>query len=219
MLGYYLPWLLAGSSISAIGYGLLSLLAPDTPAAKWIGYQVFYGVGGGAMASGVSPYPVEAIHVTHATDSANLARVHQTYVAVQNLVPAPQIPIAMGIIIFSQNMGGAVFLVAANAIFSNSLRRQLQQRAAAINIAPDIIIGTGFRSLRDLVSGDALSAVLQAYSNSIDRVMYLGIAISIATFAFSWGLGWKDIRVEKKLIALQLSGSQTKEQSQGQVTF
>ncbi|KEF53516.1 uncharacterized protein A1O9_10491 [Exophiala aquamarina CBS 119918] len=194
VLGYYLPWLLAGSSISAIGYGLLSLLAPTTPAAKWIGYQVFYGVGGGAMASG-------------------------TYVAVQNLVPPPQIPIAMGIIIFSQNMGGAVFLVAANAIFSNSLRKQLLQRVEAIKIAPDIIIGTGFRSLRKLVSGDALAAVLHAYSNSIDHVMYLGIAISVATFAFSWGLGWKDIRVEKKRIALRSSEAQGKEEIPEPVTF
>lgn len=150
---------------------------------------------------------------------ANLNPVQQTYVAVQNLVPPPQIPIAMAIIIFSQNMGGAVFLVAANAIFSNSLRKQLQQRVAAINIAPDIIIGTGFRSLRKIVSGDALAAVLQAYSNSIDRVMYLGIAISVATFAFSWGLGWKDIRVEKGRVALRSSETQGKEEMPVQVAF
>lgn len=37
-----------------MGYGLLSLLSPTTSAAKWIGYQVFYGVGSGSMAAGVS---------------------------------------------------------------------------------------------------------------------------------------------------------------------
>lgn len=46
--------MLAGGAISAIGYGLLSLLSPTTSAGKWIGYQVFYGVGGGLMATGVS---------------------------------------------------------------------------------------------------------------------------------------------------------------------
>jgi hypothetical protein len=111
----------------------------------------------------------------------------------------------MAIVIFCQNMGGAVFLVAANAIFSNSLRQQLQQRATAIGIAPDVIVGAGVRSIRQLVSGEKLALVLQAYSNSVDRVMYLGIAASVATFAFAWGLGWKDIRVERKLIALQSS--------------
>ncbi|KIW67595.1 hypothetical protein PV04_06833 [Phialophora macrospora] len=178
VLGYYLPWAVGGSIISAIGYGLLSLLGPSTPAARWIGYQVFYGVGSGAMAS-------------------------SAFIAVQNLVPAAEIPTAMSIILFCQNMGGAVFLVAANAIFSNSLRKQLQQRATAIGIAPDIIVGAGVRSIRQLVSGEKLALVLQAYSNSVDCVMYLGIAASVATFAFAWGLGWKDIRVERKLKALQ----------------
>ena len=53
-LGYYLPWMVGGSIISATGYGLLSLLAPNTPAPNWIGYQVFYGVGSGCTTVGVS---------------------------------------------------------------------------------------------------------------------------------------------------------------------
>jgi hypothetical protein len=28
--------------------------------------------------------------------------------------------------------------------------------------------------------------------------MYFGVGISCAAFCFAWGLGWKDIRVEKK---------------------
>ncbi|RMD39279.1 hypothetical protein DV735_g5851, partial [Chaetothyriales sp. CBS 134920] len=179
VLGYYLPWVVAGASISAIGYGLLSMLSPSTSTARWIGYQVLYGVGSGSMTAGA-------------------------YIAVQNLVPAPQIPVAMAIIIFAQNMGGAVFLVAANAIFSNTLRKQLQQRVAEINLAPDVIVNSGVRSIRGLVSGDQLASVLQAYAKSIDAVMYLGIATSVAAFAFGWGLGFKDIRVKRKLEALRL---------------
>ncbi|KAH6853170.1 major facilitator superfamily-domain-containing protein, partial [Chaetomium sp. MPI-CAGE-AT-0009] len=174
MLGYYLPWVASGGALSAIGYGLLSLLSPTTTVANWIGYQVLYGVGGGCMAAGA-------------------------YIAIQNVVPAPQIPTAMSIVIFCQNMGGAVSLVAANAIFSNTLRSQLQQRIAVTRIAPDVIINSGVRSVRQLASGAQLAAVLQAYSNSVDTVMYLGIAVSVAAFAFAWGLGWKDIRVARQL--------------------
>ncbi|KAJ0282586.1 hypothetical protein COL940_005139 [Colletotrichum noveboracense] len=125
------------------------------------------------------------------------------YIAVQNLVPAPQIPVAMAIIIFSQNIGGAITLLAANSVFSNSLRKELQERVALIGMEPDVIINAGASSVRKLVSGDQLRHTLQAYSNSVDKVMYLGVAVSIATFAFAWGLGWKDIRVEKKLKAIE----------------
>ncbi|OAQ87758.1 MFS transporter [Purpureocillium lilacinum] len=96
-----------------------------------------------------------------------------------NLVPAEQIPLAMAIIIFTQNIGAATSLIAANAIFSNSLRHELQQRAEQIGRTPDAIVAA-------------------AYSKSIDHVMYLGIGVSVAGLVFAWGLGWTDIRKIEK---------------------
>ncbi|KAJ5654303.1 Major facilitator superfamily domaingeneral substrate transporter [Penicillium lividum] len=174
ILGYYLPFLLAGGAISSIGYGLLSTLSPTTPTAKWIGYQVLYGVGSGCTTAA-------------------------PYIAIQGLVTPEQIPLAMGIIIFWQNIGAATSLIAANAILSNSLRSELQKRTAQISVSPDTIINAGVRSIRNLVSGSELTAVLAAYAKSIDKVMYLGIAVSIAVLVFSPGLGWKDIRKVKVL--------------------
>ncbi|KZF19804.1 putative MFS transporter [Xylona heveae TC161] len=188
VLGYYLPFILVGASISAIGYGLLSQLSPTTSVAKWIGYQILYGVGSGCTAAA-------------------------PYIAIQNLVPAEQIPLAMAIIIFMQNIGAATSLIAANAIFSNSLRHQLQQRSEQIGHAPDIIVSAGVRSIRKLVSGSQLVAVLAAYSKSIDHVMYLGLGVSVAVLVFAWGLGWKDIRNVKDLKAIT-DGSSEKEDKQ-----
>jgi hypothetical protein len=117
-------------------------------------------------------------------------------------VAPEQIPLAMAIIIFWQNIGAATSLIAANAIFSNSLHSELQKRAAQISVSPDTIINVGVRSIRDLVSGSELTTVLAAYAKSIDKVMYLGIAVSIAVLVFSPGLGWKDIRKAKELQVL-----------------
>ncbi|KAL3443334.1 major facilitator superfamily domain-containing protein [Aspergillus insuetus] len=177
VLGYYLPFLLAGGAVSAVGYGFLSTLSPTTSVAQWIGYQILYGVAGGCMAAA-------------------------PYIAIQNLVVPAQISQAMAIIIFWQNIGAAASLIAANAIFSNSLRDQLQQRAAQIGVSPDTIIAAGVRSIRDLVSGSELTGVLAAYAKSIDHVMYLGLAVSASVLVFSPGLGWKDIRKTKDLQTL-----------------
>ena len=197
--GYYLPWAVVGTILSAIGYGLLSLLSPSTPTAAWIGYQVLYGVGGGSATAAVSAPDLNPFEVCVSLHSA----LSQAYIAVQNLVPTPQIPTAMAIVVFCQNMGGAVSLVVANAIFSNILQKQLQQRAGEIGVAPDIIFNAGVRGFRKLISGDQLAAVLEAYSKSIDSVMYLGIAVSIVAFSFAWGMGWKDIRKEKELRTIE----------------
>ncbi|KAJ5707545.1 hypothetical protein N7488_007346 [Penicillium malachiteum] len=172
VLGYYLPFLFAGGAISAIGYGLLSLLNPMTPASKWIGYQVLYGVGSGCTTAA-------------------------PYVAIQSLVNSEQISLSMAIIIFWQNIGGATSLIAANAIFDNSLRSELQKRASQISVSPDTIVNAGVRSIRSLVSGSELTAVLAAYARSVDKVMYLGIAVSIVVILVCPGLGWRDIRKVK----------------------
>jgi gas vesicle protein len=105
----------------------------------------------------------------------------------------------MAIVIFWQNIGAAVSLIAANSIFSNTLRSELRRRSAQISASPDDIINAGVRSIRSLVSGSELTAVLAAYARSIDKVMYLGIAVSVAVLIFAPGLGWKDIRKVKKL--------------------
>ncbi|CAG8907193.1 unnamed protein product [Penicillium egyptiacum] len=178
ILGYYLPWNLGGSAMTAIGYGLMSMIKPTTSSSKWLGYQVLYGVGSGAMTSA-------------------------PYIAIQNLVPPPQIPIAMAIIIFCQNMGGAVFLIAANSVFTNGLRKELQKHIGEIGVNPDVLLSTGLSSIRSFVLGDKLTAALKCYTTAISHVMYLGIGVSVATFVFGWGLGWVDIRKVKQLQAIK----------------
>jgi hypothetical protein len=127
--------------------------------------------------------------------------------AVQNLVPAPQIPIAMTIVLFCQDIGAATWLVAANSIFSNGLRKQLVERIGEIRVEPDVIISASAASLRQILQGDRLVAALECYTKAISHVMYLGAGLSVATFIFGTGLGWKDIRVEKKLQEIKSTSS------------
>lgn len=107
-------------------------------------------------------------------------------------------------------MGGAVFLIAANSIFANGLRKELQKHSDEIGVNPDTILGIGLSSIRSVVSGDKLTAALKCYTTAISHVMYLGIGVSVATFAFGWGLGWVDIRKVKQLQAIQAPNTEEK---------
>jgi len=106
----------------------------------------------------------------------------------------------MAILIFSQNLGAAVFLTAGQTIFSNTLRKEIIKNVPGVN--PDFIIAVGARGIRKIVAGPQLADVLRAYSKSVDSVMYLGVGIGFAAFVFAWGLGWKDIREEKKKLEI-----------------
>ncbi|EOO02505.1 putative mfs transporter protein [Phaeoacremonium minimum UCRPA7] len=172
--GYYLPWIMLGSALSAIGYGLLSTLTPTTSVARWAGYQILIGTGIGASVSG-------------------------PMLAVQNIVALKQMPKAVSIVLSMQNMGSAIWLVVANTIFNNELRQRLQQSVDLIGLDPSVVISAGARSIRDLGLNDAgVSAVVQAYTDAIDRTMYLGVAVVATTFLFNWGLGLHNIHTVKR---------------------
>jgi hypothetical protein len=47
IVGFYLPFALAGAVLTSIGYGLCSAFDPHTSTGEWIGYQILFGVGRG----------------------------------------------------------------------------------------------------------------------------------------------------------------------------
>lgn len=98
----------------------------------------------------------------------------------------------MAILILCQNLGAAVFLTLGQAIFSNSLHSKISQDAPGVSA--DAILAGGARMVRQLATPQQLSGVVLAYSQAIDSVMYLGIALGGCAFLCAWGLGWKDIR-------------------------
>jgi hypothetical protein len=105
----------------------------------------------------------------------------------------------MSILVFSQTLGGAIFLAFAQLIFSHGLISGLQEYAPTVN--PEIVINAGATAVRGVVSAANLPAVLQAYMVGIDRVFYLSTGAAGAVFLFSWGMGWKSIKKDKDINA------------------
>jgi MFS family permease len=203
--GYYLPQQIVGPCIAAVGYGLMSTLSPTTPTAKWIGYQILYGLGSVFGTSSVRlhflPHQAHSMYVT--TSNADMTTL-QPYMAVQNLVPLRQVPQAMAIVLTVMTFGSSFWLIVANVIFNNSLHKLLQENASVIGLAPDLIFGAGARGVHNLgLSGTALQALVQSYATSVDRVMYLGAGLTAGSLAFCWGLGWHNILEIKEKQALE----------------
>ena len=172
-VGYYLPCIITSAIFLAVSGGLLSTFTADEPIANWVGYQVLLGVGRGCG-------------------------LQMPIVAVQNNLAPPQIPIAMALVMFSQTLGGAMFLSFSDTIFTNSLRALISQYAP--NVDPQAVVDAGATGFRSILSSDDLGNVLIAYAMSVDRVFYLSAATGVACFAFGWGMGWKDIRKKATVV-------------------
>lgn len=179
---------------AAIGSGIVSLLDVNTPAAKWIGYQILLGGGRGAGIQMVCPTLTAGSYTCNV-----LTNGVQPVVAIQSTIPQNRISIAMSILMTSQNLGGAIAVVIANVIFNTSLQTEIRHSAPTVDAESLIAAGAG--GLRELVSADQLSGVLAAYTISISRVFYFAAGMAVAVFISSLGMGWIDIRKKPALSA------------------
>ncbi|KAF4344955.1 major facilitator superfamily transporter [Fusarium beomiforme] len=166
-VGYYLPFATASAALSAIGFGLSSSMSPYASTATWAGYQILIGLGRGL---GIQ-MPIIAIQANTSPDVT---------------------PIAMAILTFSQTFGSAIFITAANVIFTHELRKELVARLPDVNA--QIIIDAGAGAVSDVVSGADLSQVLWSYSKGVRATFLLAVGTSCAMVVSSLGIGWKDIR-------------------------
>ncbi|CAK7224690.1 hypothetical protein SCUCBS95973_005603 [Sporothrix curviconia] len=169
-LGYYLPWAVCGTAICTVGTGLLTTLSPTTPAGHWIGYQIITGVGRGMV-------------------------FQAPFLAIQHAVNPKQVSVAVGLLSFGQNFGGAVWLTVANTVFDNTLVKQLVAHAPGVN--PEAVIAAGATAFRGVVPASSVPGVILAYANSVNHVFYMAMGLSIACFFCTFGLGWVDIRKHK----------------------
>ncbi|GKT82243.1 MFS multidrug transporter [Colletotrichum tofieldiae] len=168
--GFYLPWAAGGTAVTIIASGLFTTLTPTTSIAQWVGYQVLTGAGRGVV-------------------------LQLPSIAVQANLPPEQISMGMSFVTFSQFMGSAVALAIGNAIFVGALKQELSRHSPDVDVA--VVLEAGATGFRKVVSESELSGVLTAYVSSIDKEFYLSLALAIASFCFSWGMGWKDVRSKK----------------------
>jgi len=168
--GYYTPFCIASSILAAIGAGLCSTFTVNTGHPKWIGYQLLFGVGLGLG-------------------------LQQPLIAVQAVLPAADVPIGTAIVMFSQTLGGALFVSVAQNVFENRLLQGLQ--ASVSDLDPAIVVNGGATSLVKNVPPADLAKVLVAYNNTLTQVFYVAIAMAALSLIGSLLMEWKSVKGQK----------------------
>lgn len=177
-IGYYLVFAIAGGILTSLGSGLVTTFTPTTAVGVWIGYQILQGAGRGIG-------------------------FQMPVVAVQNHSSKEQVSVATALVVFSQNLGGVVFLSLAQVIFASNLRHGLA--AYAPEVDAEAVIVAGATGARSSVSAGSLPGVLLAYSKAFDHVMALGTGAAGGAFLFAFGMGWMSIKKKEEKIVEQAS--------------
>ncbi len=98
-------------------------------------------------------------------------------IAIQTYLKPAQIPIGMAVLIFIQTFSGAVGISVAQTIFTNLLRVRITQYAPQADV--DAVIAAGATGIDSVTTPADRPGVLRAYSDGVDNVMYLTLAVSL----------------------------------------
>ena len=169
-IGYYTPFVIAGSVLLSIGAGLVTTFTTTTSSAHWIGYQIIFGFGMGMS-------------------------MQQTLVAVQTVLPKADIPTGTALAMFSQTLGGALFISVAQNVFTNSLLKNA--KAAVPGLDPAVVLGTGATELQNIIPPEFLGAVQIAYNGALVNTFYVAVATSVLSVLGAVFFEWKSVKGKK----------------------
>ncbi|KAI6781969.1 uncharacterized protein J7T54_005180 [Emericellopsis cladophorae] len=170
-LGYYTPWLMAGTALMAVGCGLLATLRVSSPDAHVIGFQILFGAGlGFSLAQPIN--------------------------AVQTVLPREDIPTGLTMVNFMKFVGGTIFVSVSQGVLTSTLRSELRRSVPDLDISA--ILGQGATDLSQAVSNDQLPLVLVAYNMGLRHVFYCAMAVSCLAFAASCFLEWRTVKQQQE---------------------
>ncbi|KAJ1327417.1 MFS multidrug transporter [Microdochium nivale] len=166
-LGYYVPFMLASTLAMSVGAGLMTTLAPSSPASAWIGYQVVLGLGPGLG-------------------------FQQPLIAVQTVLDMADVPTGTALIVFLQSLGGALFVAVGQTVFANGLARELVLRLPGID--PALILSSGATNLKNILSPDQLVQAIAAYNTALTSTFFVGVGLAVAMLIGSSLVEWKSVK-------------------------
>lgn len=153
----------------AVGEGLLITLKPATGSSHWIAFQflVGFGLGCGMQTVGL---------------------------AVQATMPREDIPTGIAVTFWAQQLGGAVFVSVGQAILNAGLTERLSHIPG---VDAKAIVRMGATKLHEMVSGDQLDIVRDAYNAGCTRIFLAACVLSGAQLACACLIPWKSIKKGK----------------------
>ena len=168
--GYYVPFMIAGTIFTSVGTGLITTFTPHIAKAKWIIFELIFGMGIGFG-------------------------MQQPNVAAQTVLKKVDVPIGSSLIFFTQTFGGSLFASIAQNIFSNRL---VQNLVPLPGVSPESVVATGATDLRTVVGDGNLSQVLDAYNEALTDVFKVPLALACFSIIGALLMEWRSVKKGKQ---------------------
>jgi MFS family permease len=169
--GYYVPFMWVGSVVYLAGSIVYYLLQVESNPGMWVGCQLLAGIGFGIS-------------------------IQVTFIAVQVVTPAEDMPTACSWEVFFKSLGGAVGISVAQTIFSDVLLSRLKAMPG-LNAIDVVNAGAAdVSAAKGAVPPALVRQVKIAYSDAITRAFIVPVAVTALAVILTWGLERR--RIEKE---------------------
>ncbi|KAF7333853.1 Major facilitator superfamily transporter [Mycena venus] len=166
-IGYYTPFMILSSILTAVGVGLISTFSIGTTHTHWIGYQIIYGLGVGFG-------------------------LQQPFIAVQTVLTLQDIPTGVTLLVFMKTLGGALSVSLAQTILSNNLKSGLSSKLPGVN--PAIILGAGAINLQGSVGAQDLATVISVYNDALVAAYRVSVVLACLSLLGALAMDWRSVR-------------------------
>nr|OQO11966.1 hypothetical protein B0A51_17373 [Rachicladosporium sp. CCFEE 5018] len=167
--GWFTPFIVIGSALATVGFGLIYTFNTTSSAGVWIGYQILTGAGLGMC-------------------------FNTPVMAGQALSSQEDVPTTTAILMFFQTLGGAIWISAGESAFTNSLLAALRVHAPQVN--PADVLTAGASGLRAAFTPEQLPGIVDSYMEGLRIAFILGIALTGMGTLLSPLFPWVSIKVK-----------------------
>lgn len=161
--GVYIPQLLIGTALTALGAGMLFFFQSTSSQALWCGLQFFAGIGPGM--SWMLPF-----------------------IASSAALPPSEMAIGSAIVIFFQTLGGTIFVSAAQSVFQNKFILYLH---TIPGVDVNNIVSHGISSFREFAPPALLPEIAVAANKALQKDWIMLSVVGAFAFLGVWGMELK----------------------------
>jgi EmrB/QacA subfamily drug resistance transporter len=186
-IGYYTPFMIAGSVLMSVGAGLLTTWNTHISSGIWIGYQIMLGLGVGFT-------------------------MQHPNLAIQIVLEKPDIPTGTALLSLCQTLGGAVFVAVGQNTFIDKFLAGLMAIPGIKD--PHRLVEAGATDLTTMVPAGVRDAVLEAYNNSLTKGPFFAcMIVACLTVPAALGMEWRSVKEGMQQPPQQRPSSQNDEEA------
>ena len=168
-IGYFFPFMIAGSVFMSTGAGLISTFQESTTTALCIFYLAIFGFGVGIG-------------------------IPQTIAAARSALKSQDFAVGISVILFAQTLGGSIALSIAQAVFNNRLSANVSS-AGVQGLDTSALFQAGSTSIRSLVAPGDVDKLVYGYNKTITENFYVAVVAASLSVIGALSVKWRTTKV------------------------